>query len=76
MITAHYDHLGMRDGVLYPGADDNASGVAALLAAARYFAANPPRHPMMFAALDGEEDGLRGARALIDSPLLHDAAWR
>src|SRR4030095_12075879 len=34
VVTAHYDHLGIRDGVLYPGADDNASGVAVLLAAA------------------------------------------
>ena len=70
VITAHYDHLGIRDGVLYPGADDNASGVAVLLAAARHFIRNPPRHPVMFAALDAEEIGLRGARALIDSPLL------
>ena len=70
VIIAHHDHLGVRDGVLYPGADDNASGVAVLLAAARHFVRNPPRHPMMFAALDAEEVGLRGARALIDSPLL------
>src|SRR5687767_8331235 len=41
VITAHYDHLGIRDSVLYPGADDNASGVAAALAAARHFKANP-----------------------------------
>ena len=39
VITAHYDHLGIRRGVLYPGADDNASGVAVLLAAARHFVA-------------------------------------
>lgn len=70
VVTAHYDHLGIRDGVLYPGADDNASGVAVLLAAARHFARNQPRHPMVFAALDAEELGLHGARALIDPPLL------
>lgn len=70
VITAHYDHLGIREGVIYPGADDNASGVAALLAAARHFAGNPPRHPMMFAALDAEEFGLRGARALVRSSLV------
>ena len=70
VITAHYDHLGIRDGVLYPGADDNASGVAVLLAAARHFVRNPPRHSIMFAALDAEELGLRGARALIDPALL------
>jgi Zn-dependent M28 family amino/carboxypeptidase len=70
VITAHYDHLGIRDGVVYPGADDNASGVVTLLAAARYFKDDPPRHPIMFAALDGEEQGQYGARALLDSSLL------
>ncbi len=69
-VTAHYDHLGIRDGVLYPGADDNASGVAALLAAARYFRTNQPRHPLLFAALDAEELGQHGAHALLDSPLV------
>ncbi len=70
VVTAHYDHLGVRNGVVYPGADDNASGVAALLAAARYVAANAPRHPLLFAALDGEELGQRGARALLDAGLI------
>ncbi len=67
LVTAHYDHLGVRNGVMYPGADDNASGVAVLLEAARYFARNPPRHPMMFIAFDAEEIGLRGARAFVGS---------
>lgn len=70
LVTAHYDHLGLRDGVLYPGADDNASGVAALLAAARHFARNPPRHPMVFVAFDAEEIGLQGARAFVSSRLV------
>lgn len=70
VVTAHYDHFGIRNGVPYPGADDNASGVAVLLAAARHFTANPPRHPMLFAALDAEELGLRGARTLVQSALL------
>jgi Zn-dependent M28 family amino/carboxypeptidase len=70
LITAHYDHLGIRNGVLYPGADDNASGVAALLAAAKHFAAHPPRHEMVFVATDAEEIGLRGARALLDMKLI------
>jgi Zn-dependent M28 family amino/carboxypeptidase len=74
VVTAHYDHLGIRDGVLFPGADDNASGVAVLLAAARHFVRNPPRHPIMFAALDAEELGLRGGRALVDSALLSRGA--
>jgi Zn-dependent M28 family amino/carboxypeptidase len=65
VITAHYDHLGIRNGVLYPGADDNASGVAALLAAARDLAQDQPRHSFVLAALDAEERGQRGALALL-----------
>jgi hypothetical protein len=70
LITAHYDHLGVQNGTVYAGADDNASGVAALLAAARYFAASRPRHSMLFAALDAEERGHDGARALLRSGLV------
>jgi Zn-dependent M28 family amino/carboxypeptidase len=68
VITAHYDHLGTRDGVVFNGADDNASGVAALLALAETFKAYPPRHMIVFAVLDGEESGQRGARAFVESP--------
>jgi hypothetical protein len=74
LITAHYDHLGVQNGVVYPGADDNASGVAALLAAARHFATSRPRHSMLFAALDGEELGQHGARALLGSGLVPRAS--
>ncbi len=66
VITAHYDHLGVRDGEVFNGADDNASGVAALLALMEYFKANKPRHTFVFAALDGEEMGLQGARAFVE----------
>jgi len=65
VMTAHYDHLGVRNGQAYPGADDNASGVAALLAIARYVKAHPLRHPVLFVALDAEELGLAGAKAFI-----------
>lgn len=65
VVSAHYDHLGQKDGKLYPGADDNASGVAAMLAIAAWFKAHPPRHSIVFAAFDGEELGLRGARAFL-----------
>jgi Zn-dependent M28 family amino/carboxypeptidase len=67
VITAHYDHLGIRNGVIYPGADDNASGVAALLAAGRDLAQERPRHSFVLAALDAEEVGKRGAQALLAS---------
>jgi hypothetical protein len=68
VVTAHYDHLGIRNGEIYRGADDNASGTAGLLALAAYFRQHPPRHSMIFAALDGEEGGLRGARDFVANP--------
>jgi Zn-dependent M28 family amino/carboxypeptidase len=66
VVTAHYDHLGVRDGRVYNGADDNASGVAALLQLAAHFARERPAHTFVFAALDAEEDGLQGAFALLE----------
>ena len=66
VVTAHYDHLGVREGVIYNGADDNASGVAVLLQlAARASGAHRPENSVIFAALDAEEVGLVGARALV-----------
>ncbi len=62
IVTAHYDHLGWVDGKLYAGADDNASGVSALLYLAEYFSQHQPEHTLLFVALDAEELGLRGAR--------------
>jgi Zn-dependent M28 family amino/carboxypeptidase len=67
VVTAHYDHLGVRDGQVFNGADDNASGVAALLQLAAYFARERPAHTLVFAALDAEETGLLGAHALVAS---------
>ncbi|TVQ01030.1 MAG: M28 family peptidase [Balneolaceae bacterium] len=67
-ITAHYDHLGVVDGEIYNGADDNASGTGALLAAARYFSENQPENSMLFIALDAEEQGLLGAYEFVNNP--------
>lgn len=64
VVTAHYDHLGIQNGKTYYGADDNASGVACLLALAKYFKQNPHDYSLIFAALDREEVGLEGAHAL------------
>jgi Zn-dependent M28 family amino/carboxypeptidase len=71
VITAHYDHVGIgrknaAGDSIYNGADDNASGTAALMAFAAYFKENQPEHAIMFAALDGEEMGLQGAKALLN----------
>ncbi len=70
VLTAHYDHLGVVNGDIYNGADDNASGVAALLAAARHFTANPPAHSVVLAFLDAEEMGLQGARAFVNEAVV------
>lgn len=63
ILSAHYDHLGKRGDVIFPGADDNASGVAALLEASRSLAAArpAPRRTVLLAAFDLEEGGLKGS---------------
>ena len=65
VITAHYDHVGIQNGEIYNGADDNASGTAALFAMASYFSKNRPEHSLIFVALDAEEKGLQGARHFV-----------
>jgi hypothetical protein len=78
VISAHYDHVGVGRPVngdsIYNGADDNASGTAALLALARHFQANPARHSLVFVAFDAEERGLRGARAFLADPPVERSA--
>jgi hypothetical protein len=61
VITAHLDHLGIRNGNIYNGADDDASGIAALIAMATYFKNTSPKHTLIFAAVDAEEVGMHGA---------------
>jgi hypothetical protein len=68
VVTAHYDHLGVREGQVFNGADDNASGTAAILALAAWLARHSPQSSFVFAALDAEENGLRGARAFVADP--------
>lgn len=70
LISAHYDHVGTREGEIYNGADDNASGVGALLELSRYFAQHPARYSLMFVAFDAEELGLRGAKHFTEAPPL------
>lgn len=68
VITAHYDHLGIRNNEIYNGADDNASGVAAMFAIAEYFSKNRPECSIVFVAMDAEEMGLKGAYHFVDNP--------
>lgn len=68
LISAHYDHLGIKNGQIYHGADDNASGVAGLLKIAGYFMQNQPEHTLVFACFDAEEMGLQGSKAFVKNP--------
>jgi hypothetical protein len=65
LIGAHYDHLGrMGKDALFPGANDNASGIAMLLDLAGYFAGHPQKYSLVFVAFSGEEFGLVGSHFL------------
>jgi Zn-dependent M28 family amino/carboxypeptidase len=65
-VTAHYDHVGPgENNEIFNGADDNASGVAGVLAVAEHFLANPPAHDVVIIAFDAEEGGLNGARHFV-----------
>lgn len=75
IVGAHYDHVGMNaaravDGdSIFNGADDDASGVVAMLETARQLAANPPARSVIFVAFTGEENGMTGTRWYIqDAP--------
>jgi Zn-dependent M28 family amino/carboxypeptidase len=68
VMSAHFDHVGIRDGQIYNGADDNASGTAALFAIARHFSQHPLSSSLIIAAFDGEEEGLVGSRAFVRAP--------
>lgn len=75
VLGAHYDHLGYggegraseREGTVHPGADDNASGVAALMELAERFASGPAlERTLVFVAFTGEERGLLGSAYFVD----------
>jgi hypothetical protein len=73
VLTAHYDHVGIHDDAIYNGADDNASGVAAVLAAAADFVATPPTHDVIVVLFDAEERGLQGAGHFVANPPVDQA---
>jgi hypothetical protein len=82
VIGAHYDHLGLggmgslapdEHGAIHNGADDNASGVAAMITAAKRLIADPPARSVIFIAFSGEELGLLGsARWVAEAPIPMD----
>ena len=70
IVSAHYDHLGVRDGQVFAGADDNASGVAMMLEVARQMATTEtkPKRSVAFVAFDLEERLLWGSRWFAAHP--------
>lgn len=69
VFTAHYDHLGkLGRKQFYPGANDNASGTAAIITLAEYYVQHRPEFDMLFIAFSGEETGLRGSTYYVEHP--------
>jgi Zn-dependent M28 family amino/carboxypeptidase len=69
LLSAHLDHLGVKNGKTYPGADDDASGTVAVMELARALAKEPrPRRTIVFALWGSEETGLVGARYFLQHP--------
>lgn len=79
ILSAHYDHAGvsdstvMEDGKLdsiFNGARDNATGIAAVIAAARYFARYPPKRSVLFICYTAEEEGAIGSKYYVQHPVV------
>ncbi|MBL8773599.1 MAG: M20/M25/M40 family metallo-hydrolase [Phenylobacterium sp.] len=69
LLSAHYDHVGVRGGVVYPGANDDASGTAAVVEFARMLASGrAPKRTVQFALFGCEEEGGHGARYFLAHP--------
>ena len=73
VISAHYDHVGKNDGEIFNGANDNASGTAAIIEIARKFQeasdeGHKTKRSILFAAFTGEEKGLCGSKYFVDNP--------
>lgn len=72
LVTAHYDHLGAREGEgdqIYNGANDNASGTAGVIELARALARSKPKRTLVFLCFWGEEAGLQGSRHYAENPV-------
>ena len=71
VFTAHYDHLGkLGKKTYYPGAHDNASGTAAIITLAAYYADNQPEYDIYFIAFSGEDANLRGSEWYAEHPIV------
>jgi Peptidase family M28/PA domain len=72
LLGAHRDHFGQQAGLLFAGADDNASGTAVLLEIARVLALAPaaPKRSVLFLSFSGEEQGLLGSKLYVSQPIV------
>lgn len=71
VFCAHYDHLGnLGSSVCFPGANDNASGTAAIITLADYYARHQPEYDIWFIAFSGEDSGLNGSNWFVEHPLV------
>ncbi len=74
VISAHYDHVGIKNGEVYNGADDDGSGTVAVMEIAKAFAkakkqGHGPKRSILFLHVTGEEHGLHGSRYYSENPL-------
>lgn len=78
IYCAHYDHLGMMGSKIYPGANDNGSGVAMVLNLAKHYKKNrnKPHYTQVFLLFSGEEAGLLGSKFYVENPLFPLAKTR
>ncbi len=72
LLTAHYDHLGRPDGVVFPGANDDGSGTVSVIEVAQALAALPvhPKRSIVFMTFFGEEEGSLGSHYYTGHPLV------
>lgn len=70
IISAHYDHLGMMGDVMFPGANDNASGISLLLNLATYYSKIKSKYNIIFICFGAEEAGLKGSKYFTNNPLI------
>ena len=70
-FSAHFDHIGTSNkpgDQVFNGADDNASGVSAVIGLADYFKTKKPDFSLMYLAFNGEEKGMKGSKAIVEIP--------
>ena len=74
VVSAHYDHVGIKNGEVYNGADDDGSGTVALVQIAKAFSkakkeGHGPKRSILFIHMTGEEHGLLGSKYYSENPL-------